>query len=503
MVNVTYDASGSLISTYSTDPEIAPAVYDPGSIAFVLLCSALVMIMSPGIGYLYSGLLRRKNALSMLYLSLAVYAVVTFEFFFWGYSLAFSSTGGKFIGNLANFGMMNVLDAPSPGSAKIPALVYALYQSMFAAATGVILIGGAAERARLGPLLLLVFIWSTIVYNPIACATWAPNGWAFQLGALDFAGGGPVHINAGMGSLALSIFLGKRRGYGTQSLSYRPHSVSHVALGTSLLWFGWFGFNGGSALAANIRAAQASIATNLAAAVGGLTWLFIDWFYTRRWSAVSLCSGIITGLIGITPAAGYVGAPSAMAIGVISVACANYSTKLKHIFKFDDALDVFATHAVGGIVGSLLTGIFADSRVAGFDGITVIPGGWINQHYIQLAYQLANTVYIAAYSFTVTYLILFVMNRIPGLHLRATEEAEILGIDEDQCGEAGYDYAFINRDVEDPQGHKHWLDEKALAESNPVSSRGESEKSSPSNLHKTSSGGAGHSSEVHPVRETV
>ena len=167
---------------------------------------------------------------------------------------------------------------------------------------------------------------------------------------------------------------------------------------------------------------------------------------------------------------GYVGAPSAMAIGVISVACANYSTKLKHIFKsvlssssfvsltnltnhrFDDALDVFATHAVGGIVGSLLTGIFADSRVAGFDGITVIPGGWINQHYIQLAYQLANTVYIAAYSFTVTYLILFVMNRIPGLHLRATEEAEILGIDEDQCGEAGYDYAFINRDVEDPQG---------------------------------------------------
>ncbi|KAL8286274.1 hypothetical protein RQP46_004762 [Phenoliferia psychrophenolica] len=457
MVNLTYDASGSIVANYAPDEEI---VYNPGDIAWVLASTALVMIMCPGVGYLYSGLLRRKNALSMLYLSFAVYSVVTFQWFFWGYSLSFSETGSNFIGDMRHFGMMGTLDAPSPGSSKIPVIVYAVYQSMFAAITPILAIGGSAERGRLGPLLIFTFAWSTLVYDVVARWTWSPLGWGYQFGVLDFAGGGPVHMTSGTAALVMGIYLGKRRGYGTEKLAYRPHSVSHVVLGTVMLWFGWFGFNGGSALASNYRAAMASFVTNLAAAVGGLTWLLLDYWYSRHWSAVSLCSGCITGLIGITPAAGYVSGPAAVAIGVVTVVAANFATKLKHIFHFDDALDVFSTHAVGGFVGALLTGIFADSRVTALDGLTVIPGGWINLNYRQLGVQLANGVAIVAYSAAMTLIILVIIDYIPGLSLRASEEAEIIGIDEDQCGETGYDYVFQSRDVDHPHEHAEWTREK-------------------------------------------
>ncbi len=390
------------------------------------------MIMSPGVGYLYSGLLRRKNALSMLWLSLAVYAVVSFQWFFWGYSLTFSETGSTFIGDLKHFGLMGVLDQPSAGSNRVPAIVYCMYQLTFATITPVLAIGGSAERGRLGPLLLFAFVWATLVYDPVAHWTWSGNGWGFIWGVYDFAGGGPVHMTSGTAALCMGIYMGKRRGYGTEKLAYRPHSVSHIVLGTVLLWFGWFGFNGGSELAANYRAAQACIVTNLAASVGGLTWMFIDWFYSRRWSAVSFCSGAITGLIGITPAAGYVGAPASLAIGVVTVVAANYATKLKHIFKFDDALDVFSTHGVGGFVGALLTGLFADSRVVEFDGFSSIEGGWINHYYVQLGKQLANALAICGYTAVMTFIILIVIDHIPGCALRASEEAEIIGIDEEE-----------------------------------------------------------------------
>jgi Amt family ammonium transporter len=245
-------------------------------------------------------------------------------------------------------------------------------------------------------------------------------------------------MTSGVAALCMGIYLGKRRGYGTEKLAYRPHSVSHIVLGTVLLWFGWFGFNGGSELAANYRAAQACIVTNLAAAVGGLTWMFIDWFYSRRWSAVSFCSGAITGLIGITPAAGYVGSPAALAIGVVTAFAANYATKLKHLFKFDDALDVFSTHGVGGFVGALLTGLFADSRVVEFDGFSSISGGWINHYYVQLGKQLANACAICGYTAVMTFIILIVIDHIPGCALRASEEAEIIGIDEEETGKPTY-----------------------------------------------------------------
>ncbi|KAF8960438.1 ammonium transporter [Flammula alnicola] len=444
MVNVTYDSSGDL-TAYT--PDGTPVVYNLGDTAFVILSMALVWIMIPGVGFFYSGLLRRKNALSMIYTSLASIAVVSFQWFFWGYSLAFSETGSRYIGDLKYFGLKGVLDQPSIGSSRIPALLFCVYQLMFAAITAALAVGAIAERGRLGPLLVFIFVWSTIVYDPIACWTWNSNGWSFVLGGLDFAGGTPVHISSGTAALAISIYLGKRRGYGTERLAYKPHNTTYIILGTVFLWFGWFGFNGGSALSANLRAIQACIVTNLAASTGGLTWMLWDYRIERKWSAVGFCSGAISGLVAITPASGFVGAPASVLFGVLGGTVCNFATQLKFFFGYDDALDIFATHAVGGIVGNLLTGLFAQASVAGFDGVTVIGGGWLDHHYIQLGYQLADSVAGLSYSFVVTTIILWIMHFIPGLRLRTTEEAEILGVDDAEMGEFAYDYVGLEQEI--------------------------------------------------------
>jgi len=444
MVNVTYDAAGSLIVTNSAEVAV---LYSPGDIAWTLASMALVWIMIPGVGYFYSGLLRRKNALSMIYLGMMTIAVVSFQWFFWGFSLTFSETGSRFIGDLKHFALMGVLGEPSVGSPRIPSIVFCIYQLMFAAITPMIAIGAAAERGRLGPLIVFVFVWSTIVYDPIASWNWNPNGWSFVMGGLDFAGGTPVHISSGTAALAMSIYLGKRRGYGTERLAYRPHNTSFVILGTVFLWFGWFGFNGGSALSANLRAAQACIVTNLAASVGGLTWMFWDWRLERKWSAVGFCSGAIAGLVAITPGSGFVGAPAAVAFGVAAGTFCNFATQLKFIFGYDDTLDIFASHGIGGMVGNVCTAFFAQASVAGADGFTVIKGGWIDHHWVQLGYQVADSMAGFGYSFVVTTLILWVMHFIPGLRLRADEEDEILGIDEAQMGEYAYDYVGIDPEL--------------------------------------------------------
>lgn len=218
-----------------------------------------------------------------------------------------SSNSISFIGDLRYFALKNVLAEPSVGSTRIPALLFCFYQGCFAFITVVIAIGGFAERSRIGPIAVFIFVWLTLVYCPIACWTWNFNGWSFILGGLDFAGGTPVHINSGTAALAIAIYLGKRRGYGTERLAYKPHNTSFIILGTVFLWFGWFGFNGGSALSANLRAIQACIVTNTAASVGAITWMLLDWRLERKYSAVGFCSGAIAGLVGITPAAGYVG----------------------------------------------------------------------------------------------------------------------------------------------------------------------------------------------------
>lgn len=308
-------------------------------------------------------------------------------------------------------------------------------------------VGAVAERGRMLPCIVFMFVWSTIIYDPIACWTWNPSGWVYQLGGLDFAGGTPVHIASGSAALAYSLMLGKRRGHGTHELNYRPHNVTHVVIGTVFLWVGWFGFNAGSALSANLRAAMAAVVTNLAASVGGVTWCLMDYRLERKWSTVGFCSGVIAGLVAITPGSGFVTPWAAVIFGVVGAIACNYATKLKFLLRVDDALDIFAVHGIGGIVGNLLTGLFAADYIAHLDGATEIDGGWINHNYIQLGYQLADSVSGMAYSFFGTCIILFILNLIPGMSLRAPEEDEIMGIDDAEIGEFAYDYVEIRRDV--------------------------------------------------------
>ncbi|KIX95115.1 uncharacterized protein Z520_09031 [Fonsecaea multimorphosa CBS 102226] len=421
--------------------------YNAGDIAWMITATALVLLMIPGVGFFYSGLARRKSALSLIWLSVAATALISFQWFFWGYSLTFSHTAGKFIGDLENFGFRNVLGAPSVGSSKIPDLMFAVYQGMFAAITVALAIGAAAERGRMLPAMVFSFVWATVVYDPIACWTWNSSGWVFKMGGLDFAGGTPVHISSGAAALAYSLMLGKRRGHGTHELNYRPHNVTHIVIGTVFLWVGWFGFNAGSALSANLRAIMAAVVTNLAASVGGLTWCILDYRLERKWSTVGFCSGVIAGLVAITPGSGFVPAWAAVVFGVVGGAACNYATKLKFLLHIDDSLDIFAIHGVGGLVGDLLTGLFAADYIAHLDGATVINGGWLNHHWIQLAYQLCDGVTGMAYSFVLSCIILFVLNFIPGLHLRASEQEEIMGMDETEIGEFAYDYVELSRDV--------------------------------------------------------
>ena len=372
--------------------------YDAGDIAWMITATALVLLMIPGVGFFYSGLARRKSALSLIWLSMSAAGLISFQWFLWGFSLSFSHTAGKFLGNLDNIGFRNTLAAPSVGSPKIPDLLFAVYQGMFAAITVALAIGAVAERGRLAPAMAFAFIWSTLIYDPIVCWTWNSTGWVYKLGGLDFAGGTPVHISSGSAALAYSLMLGKRKGHGTHELNYRPHNVTHIVIGTVFLWVGWFGFNAGSALAANMRAVMGAVVTNLAASVGGMTWCVMDYRLERKWSTVGFCSGVVAGLVAITPGSGYVPAWSAVVFGVVAAVATNYATKIKFLLSIDDALDIFAIHTVGGLVGDLLTGVFAADYIAHLDGYTVIKGGWLNRHWVSsippfLLLQLLLTIF--------------------------------------------------------------------------------------------------------------
>lgn len=421
--------------------------YNPGDIAWVLTSTGFVLLMIPGAGLFYAGLARRKSALSLVFLPIAAACVVFFQWFLWGYSLTFSHTASAFIGDLSNIGFRNTLSGPSVVSSSVPDLLFAVYQSMFAAITAALAVGAVAERGRVAPCLLFVFIWTTLVYDPIACWTWNPAGWSAKRGGLDFAGGTPVHIASGSAGMAYSFMLGKRRGHGTFELNFRPQNTILVIIGTLFLWIGWFGFNAGSALSANMRAAMAAVVTNLAAAMGGISWCAMDYRLERKFSAVGLCSGIVAGLVAITPGSGFVPPWSALIYGILAGIVCNYATKLKLWTGVDDALDIFAIHAVGGFLGDLLTGVFAADYIAALDGITDIRGGWVNGHWVQLAIQLGDGVTGMVYSFVLSCVILFAISYIPGMHLRTTEAEEVLGMDECELGEFAADYVEIDRDV--------------------------------------------------------
>lgn len=419
--------------------------YDLANMVWIGTAAVLVWIMVPGIGLLYSGLSRKKHALSLLWASIMAAAVVSFQWFWWGYSLVFSHStrGNGFIGTLSFFGFKNVLGAPS-AAGSVPDVLFALFQGMFAMVTGILMVGGACERARLFPMMVFLFLWITIVYCPIACWTWNGEGWLAVLGALDYAGGGPVHICSGHAALIYALVLGKRNDPVSKSgmPKYKPHSVTSVVLGTVFLWFGWFGFNGGSAGNATIRAWYSCVSTNLAAACSALTWMFIDYFrFGRKWTTVGLCSGAVAGLVGITPAAGFVPIWSAVVIGIITGAGCNFAVDLKGLLGIDDGLDVYALHGVGGAIGSVLTGIFAADYVNATAGSYAVPidGGWINHHWKQVGYQLAAICSTVAWTCTVTALLLLIMDRIPFLRLRLRPEEEELGTDGAQIGEFTYE----------------------------------------------------------------
>ncbi|KAF2428970.1 ammonium transporter [Tothia fuscella] len=397
---------------------------------YLILCCFVVWLIIPGIGLLYGGLARRKSSLALLFQSMLVLAVTTFQWMFWGYSLAYSRTAGPFIGDLANFGMKNVSAAPSIGGSNIPEIVFCLYQLLFCACTVQIVIGGSFERGRIIPSLVFGFLWATIVYCPIACWTWNPNGWLFKLPSLDYAGGGPVHIASGCSALAYALVLGKRKHSGEKEHG-KAHNTTLVFLGTTLIWFGWFGFNGGSAINGTIRAMYACFNTNAAASTGVLGWVMVDYIKKRKFSVVGACEGAIAGLVGITPAAGYVSPWIAAAIGFItSVVCA-LCQDINKWLNIDEGMDVFKLHGIGGMVGSICTGIFAQSWVSALDGVTQASGG-IDGVGIQVGRQFADITSISAYSFVVSYILLTILKFIPGMHLRVTDEVEMIGLDIDQ-----------------------------------------------------------------------
>jgi len=375
--------------------------------------------------------------------------IVTFQWYFWGYSLAFSGTATNgFIGNLSKIGLRNTLAMPSIGSGLIPDLLYAFYQMQFCAVTGAIIVGAVAERGRLVPMMVFIFFWATIVYAPVAHWVWNANGWAFKYGVLDYAGGGPVEIVSGMSALAYSMVLGRRQE--KMMLNFRPHNVSLITLGTILLWFGWLGFNGGSAFGANLRAVIACWNSNLTALFGAMTWVLLDFRLARKWSMVGWCSGLISGLVAATPASGFIPPWASIVLGIVTGIVCNFATKVKFWIKIDDSLDVFAEHGVGGMVGLFFNGLFAATWVIGLDGVNaseeLYPGGWIKRNWKQLYIQIAYIVAVTAYSFVVSAILAYAINYIPGLKLRASEEAELLGMDDDQLGEFAYDYVEVRRD---------------------------------------------------------
>ncbi|GAA5945587.1 hypothetical protein JCM3775_000532 [Rhodotorula graminis] len=440
-----------MIVTYGSDGQVA--AYNPGDIAWILTCTALVWLMIPGVGYLYSGLVRRKNALTVLFLTMLAMAIISFQWFFWGYSLAFSPTGGPFLGDMHHFVLRHVLETPVPqANNKVPQVVYMIYQNMFAALVPAVLIGAAAERGRILPACIFFFCWSTLVYCPVVHWIWAPEGWAFKLGVLDYAGGGPIEICSGVTGLVYSIFLGKRRGFGTHILSFKPHNTTFVIQGTIFLWVGWCGFNGGSTFAANVKAAVAITNTNLSAGFGGLAWMLMDYRLERKWSAVGYCTGAICGLVAITPAAGYVGYGPSIFIGVVSAAISNLLTTLKGFFAFDDAMDIYACHGVAGIVGLVFTGVFAQAEIAALDGYTVIPGGWLDGNYIVVGYQFAYICAVWGWTFVMSYILMTLINLIPGCKFRVDEEGEIIGVDDVEMGEWSYDFIQLRREVDSTHG---------------------------------------------------
>jgi Amt family ammonium transporter len=408
-----------------------PAI-NSGDTAWMLVSTALVMAMTaPGLALFYGGLVRRKNVLSTMMQSFFLLCLVSVQWVLFGYSLAFGPDVGHFIGNLSWVGLKGVGLAPNPDyAATIPHQLFMVYQMMFAVITPALITGGFAERIKFSTFAVFSLLWTTIVYDPVAHWVWAKDGWLHTMGALDFAGGTVVHISSGMSALVVALLIGKRSGY--PRIAPAPHNMTYTLLGAALLWFGWFGFNAGSALAANELAVSAFINTNTAAAMAALAWLLIDWIVTKKPTVLGAATGAVAGLVAITPAAGFVTPMGAIAIGII-VAAVCYITVavIKGRLGYDDSLDAFGVHGVGGTVGALLTGVFA-TRLVNSAGANGAAHGNLRQLGIQ-AVGVAATI---AYAVVVTFILAKVLDLIMGLRVKVEEEA--IGLDITQHKESAY-----------------------------------------------------------------
>ncbi|KAA1297785.1 MAG: ammonium transporter [SAR202 cluster bacterium] len=401
---------------------------DSGHTAWMLTASALVFFMTPGLAFFYGGLVRAKSLVNTIMLSFITIGVVTIVWTLWGYSLAYGNGEliSGFIGDFSLLGLDGVNTFASEGE-DISPLYDVLFQMMFAIITPALITGAFVERFKFSTYLIFTVIWITVVYAPVAHWVWG-GGWigADGAGALDFAGGTVIHINAGAAAVAAAILVGKRRNPGLQ-----PNNVPYVVLGASILWFGWFGFNGGSALASDSYAVNAMLVTQIAAATAATAWGIVSLITRGKISAVGVATGAVAGLVAITPAAGAVNALGALAIGLGAGIICYFAVELIHKTNLDDALDVFAVHGVGGIWGCIATGIFAVESIAGVKGLFQGSG---EQVWIQI-YTAAGTL---AYSFIVSFVILFVLDKIPGLGLRVSEESEGQGLDLAEHGEQGF-----------------------------------------------------------------
>jgi Amt family ammonium transporter len=410
----------------------APAIHkiDTGDTAWILVSTALVMLMTPGLAMFYGGMVRSKNVLGTVMHSFIAIALVSVQWIFIGYSLAFGPDVRGLIGSLDWAGLAGVGLVPNADyAATVPHLAFMAYQMMFAVITPALISGAFAERMKFSAYLVFALLWTTIVYDPVAHWVWGAGGWMKQLGVLDFAGGIVVHATSGFSALAAALFIGHRKGFLHESMP--PHDLPLTVLGAGILWFGWFGFNAGSALTSGELATMAFVTTHTAAVAATLTWTFVEWYHRGKPTMFGAATGAIAGLATITPAAGYVGPMAALAIGAGAGLLCYTALNAKVKFRYDDSLDAFGVHGVGGTLGTIMAGVFASTAInaAGANGL-------VFGNPKQLAIQFGAVALVAVYSFAATMILFKVLDATMGL--RVTKDEEVEGLDISQHGEAGY-----------------------------------------------------------------
>ncbi|MBI5665511.1 MAG: ammonium transporter [Nitrospirae bacterium] len=421
-------ALGSLFLTLLCSPAFAGEASKPdtGDTAWILISAALVMLMTPGLALFYGGMVRRKNVLGTIMHSFIAIAIISLQWILIGYSLSFGPDVSGFIGSLEWLGLNGVGLEPSPYAPTVPHLAFMIYQGMFAVITPALISGAFAERMKFSAYVLFIILWSTLVYDPVAHWIWG-GGWLSKLGVVDFAGGLVVHVTSGISALAAALIIGHRKGYLRDSMT--PHNLPMTVMGTGILWFGWFGFNAGSALSSGGLSTMAFVTTHIGAVAATVTWIIIEWMHRGKPTMFGAATGSIAGLATITPAAGFVGPMPALAIGIAAGCICYLALNSKTKLGYDDSLDAFGVHGVGGIIGSIGVGLFASSAINGVNGLF-----YGNSQ--QLFNQLMGIVAVALYSFVLCVIILKVVDALVGL--RVDERSEEQGLDITMHGEEGY-----------------------------------------------------------------